>query len=117
LKRRINLIVPGERMFDYFDDRYIDGDIRLVSLVDPSNSVQPEENRSSVQVRNLLNVLNLYEGEYEELVRQSNVLSKEVEMAQKRLNYLNDQLSSVKEGMARSERKIREANKSLQKEM
>lgn len=104
-------------MFDYFDDRDFDGDVRLVSLVDPSKNVQPEENRNSVQVRNLLNVLNLYEGEHEELTRQSIVLNKEVEMAQKKLNYLNDQLSSMKEGMARAEKRVREAKKSLQKEM
>jgi hypothetical protein len=86
--------------------------IRLVDIVDPGRrreEEQREERRIPFRVRHSRNLIELFEGEYEELVSRRGVVLKELEKERIRTEFLENELSAIAERMQAIERKVREA--------
>lgn len=98
---------------DYFDLSNNGGEINII--VSPKK--EPPKEPDSPQIRNLRRIVESYQNEDQEMLARAAELEKEIKIKQKELQILQDQYMSVRDSMNRIEKNIREASKSLQKEV
>lgn len=111
---------------DYFDDRRQEGELRLIDIVEPVGNNFPrneplrekgdqEEYVEPFRLRHFQNIINIFEGEQEELLRERGKLFRDYERLGHQVFYLEEQIVGNDKRLREVERKIIEAYGEIKK--